>query len=93
MIPDDVRISNFNLDTLIIPDVAETHAVPLCDERTKKKPVKTRNQHPVSVELASEKPQSHLVSCRAQVIFLQGLFGVLKGLKRELLLPPGLDVG
>lgn len=37
MIPDDVRISNFNLDTLIIPDVAETHAVPLCDERTKKK--------------------------------------------------------
>lgn len=47
----------------------------------------------MSVELASEKPQSHLVSCRAQVIFLQGLFGVLKGLKRELLLPPGLDVG
>lgn len=37
MIPDDVRISNFNLDTLIIPDVAETHGVPLCDERKKKK--------------------------------------------------------
>lgn len=37
MIPDDVRISNFNLDTLIITDVAETNAVPLCDKREKKK--------------------------------------------------------
>lgn len=37
MIPDDVRISNFNLDTLIITDVAETNAVPLCDEQKKKR--------------------------------------------------------
>lgn len=32
MSPDDVGISNFHLDSLVIPDVAETHSIPLLGE-------------------------------------------------------------
>lgn len=33
MFPDGVRIPDFHIDSLVIPDVAETHCVPLRWER------------------------------------------------------------
>lgn len=95
MFPDDEGISNFDLDSFIIPDIAETHSEPLCHgEGTK---YKLLLHFLITMSwlkcLCYSLILLYFMCCETFVIFLKCFLCVFEGIKCQMLLPISRRVG